>query len=971
MANEIFATVTSINGQAYARNAEGERRELRPGDVLFEGETLVTPDGGSAELSFVDGSSLLVSDVPEIAITGDLMTGTASGPDESAVEDETVQQVLAALESGQDIGDVLEAPAAGPDAAAQADQTGQEGLSFIRLGRIVEQTSEFAGIAGSASQEAAVVVDDELVGSVDAVDDSSTTGESQPVVIDVQDNDDFQEGSYLTAVTNGSNGSVVINADNTVTYSPEAGFLGTDTFTYTATSIDGIGQDTAVVTVVVNSEPLPPPTPPVPPTISITDDVVVEGETATLTISLSKPWTETVSVQYSSSDGSAVAPEDYDPVTGLVTVTFAPGETSKDISVSTNVDNAEEETETFDVNLSSPTNATIDDETGVVTIENGPVEPPTPIPIPIPIPTPTPTPTPGVLGVEPGNAEVNEAGLPVRSSEPAGSNEAANSEITEGTITYTAQDGPAVVTIGGVAVASVGQTVAGTSGTLTITSIAVGSIGYSYTLTDNTLTDPSSDTFAVVVTDADGDFQSGNLVVTIVDDTPVVGDFVDFSVTNVSGVTDGATNVGFVSGADDWSDINITGEAINGLTYRPQEVAQDASGNVLSVTLTAEESSSAEAVFSFTVMADGAQSFNLIKPEAGIELGPILLSGTTPGGTTPFLELEDGSVEFSGIGWLGDNSVFGLGESGVYADDQGMGVGSDAEIDVTDSLTLEFYQPGSQGDDIPDSSSANAVERPIDSVTFTVTSGGGPLTWKVYNTLDNTEESGQIVDASPGFTIDPTIDFNKIEITGEVQNFTQTKLQLGSLFTTEKLLPVGETIIFNVTGTDGDGDVTPSDDVTVQIVADGASTRAFSAQDNVASDVSVQTDSQEAQTVVATGASDTLLATGDADVFVWSLADNTVEGDQIVGFNPDADAINIADLLDDTVDTTEFSSYLDVSLEGDNTVIKVSNSGDFENAQQTITVQDVNLFEGIDFSDSAALSTALQNMVDAGKLITD
>ena len=967
MANEIFATVTSINGQAYARNAEGERRELRPGDVLFEGETLVTPDGGSAELSFVDGSSLLVSDVPEIAITGDLMTGTASGPDESAVEDETVQQVLAALESGQDIGDVLEAPAAGPDAAAQADQTGQEGLSFIRLGRIVEQTSEFAGIAGSASQEAAVVVDDELVGSVDAVDDSSTTGESQPVVIDVQDNDDFQEGSYLTAVTNGSNGSVVINGDNTVTYSPEAGFLGTDTFTYTATSIDGIGQDTAVVTVVVNSEPLPPPTPPVPPTISITDDVVVEGETATLTISLSKPWTETVSVQYSSSDGSAVAPGDYDPVTGLVTITFAPGETSKDISVSTNVDNAEEETETFDVNLSSPTNATIADETGVVAIENGPVEPPTPTPTPIPIPIPPP----GVLDVEPGNAEVNEAGLPARSSEAAGSNEAANSETTEGTITYTAEDGPAVVTISGVAVASVGQTVAGASGTLTVTSIAVGSIGYSYTLTDNTLTDPSSDTFAVVVTDADGDFQSGNLSVTIVDDTPVVGDFVDFSVTNAIGVTAGAANTGFVSGADDWSDISITGEAIDGLTYRPLDVSKDASGNVLSVTLTAQESSGSDDVFSFTVMADGTQSFNLIKPEAEIQLGPILLSGTTPGGTTPFLELEDGSVEFSGIGWLGDNSVFGFGESGVYADDQGMGVGSDAEIDVTDSLTLEFYHPGSQGDDIPDSSSANAVERPIDSVTFTVTSGGGPLTWKVYNTLDDTEESGQIVDASPGFTIDPTIDFNKIEITGEVQNFTQTKLQLGSLFTTETLLPVGETIVFNVTGTDGDGDVTSSDDVTVQIVADGASTLAFSAQDNVASDVIVQTDSQEAQTAVATGASDTLSATGDADVFVWSLADNTVEGDQIVGFNPDADAINIADLLDDTVDTTEFSSYLDVSLEGDNTVIKVSNSGDFENAQQTITVQDVNLFEGIDFSDSAAVSTALQNMIDAGKLITD
>ena len=71
------------------------------------------------------------------------------------------------------------------------------------------------------------------------------------------------------------------------------------------------------------------------------------------------------------------------------------------------------------------------------------------------------------------------------------------------------------------------------------------------------------------------------------------------------------------------------------------------------------------------------------------------------------------------------------------------------------------------------------------------------------------------------------------------------------------------------------------------------------------------------------------------------------------------------------MNTTDFASYLDISLEGADTVIKVSNSGDFQNAQQIITVQDVNLFAGIDYNDSAALSTALQNMVDAGKLITD
>ena len=113
------------------------------------------------------------------------------------------------------------------------------------------------------------------------------------------------------------------------------------------------------------------------------------------------------------------------------------------------------------------------------------------------------------------------------------------------------------------------------------------------------------------------------------------------------------------------------------------------------------------------------------------------------------------------------------------------------------------------------------------------------------------------------------------------------------------------------------------------------------------------------------------MATDDADKFVWSLADDTVQGDTIVGFNEAADAINIADILADTVDTTDFSSYLNVSVDGASTVLRISSTGDFEHADQVITVQDVNLFEGVDFSDTAALSTALQNMVDSGKLITD
>jgi hypothetical protein len=51
-------------------------------------------------------------------------------------------------------------------------------------------------------------------------------------------------------VTQGTNGSVFIDG-STVTYTPNAGFNGTDSFTYTAT--DGVLTDTANVIVTVNA----------------------------------------------------------------------------------------------------------------------------------------------------------------------------------------------------------------------------------------------------------------------------------------------------------------------------------------------------------------------------------------------------------------------------------------------------------------------------------------------------------------------------------------------------------------------------------------------------------------------------------------------------------------------------------------------------------------------------------------------
>ena len=86
-----------------------------------------------------------------------------------------------------------------------------------------------------------------------AQDDARSTAEGTPVTIDVLANDADPDGDDLTitAVTPPQNGTAVVT-DATVQYRPNAGFSGTDAFTYTVA--DGGGATaTATVTVVVEA----------------------------------------------------------------------------------------------------------------------------------------------------------------------------------------------------------------------------------------------------------------------------------------------------------------------------------------------------------------------------------------------------------------------------------------------------------------------------------------------------------------------------------------------------------------------------------------------------------------------------------------------------------------------------------------------------------------------------------------------
>jgi uncharacterized repeat protein (TIGR01451 family) len=131
--------------------------------------------------------------------------------------------------------------------------------------------------------------------------------------------------------------------------------------------VDGQGQGT-----INDNDPAP--------SLSINDASIAEGDSGTtplvFTVSLSAASGQTVIVNYATADNSAAAGVDYQSTSG--TLTFNPGDTQKTISVPINGDTTFESNETFFVNLSGQTNATISDSQGQGTITNDDAAPPTP-----------------------------------------------------------------------------------------------------------------------------------------------------------------------------------------------------------------------------------------------------------------------------------------------------------------------------------------------------------------------------------------------------------------------------------------------------------------------------------------------------------------------------------------------------------------------------------------------------------------
>ena len=115
-----------------------------------------------------------------------------------------------------------------------------------------------------------------------AQDDTATTNQNTPVTIAsttllANDSDIDGDALNISNVGNANNGSVVLDQDSNVVFTPAADFTGEATFDYTVSdSNGGSGTAKAIVTVKANSEPEPTPTPTPNPTPTPTPTPIPE-----------------------------------------------------------------------------------------------------------------------------------------------------------------------------------------------------------------------------------------------------------------------------------------------------------------------------------------------------------------------------------------------------------------------------------------------------------------------------------------------------------------------------------------------------------------------------------------------------------------------------------------------------------------------------------------------------------------------
>ncbi|MDZ7921813.1 tandem-95 repeat protein [Rhodoferax sp.] len=395
-ANQVTAqargVVVILQGKAWIVNVDGSRRDLKVGDEVQEGQVIATEDGSVLELALPNGQPLNIASGRELLLDANLLGTATTDPTEAALKDlnSGAEAVARALATGTgDLSAELEATAAGLGGGEGGDSH-----SFVRLVRISEELAPL-DIQRSAQE----ITEEPIFQSGTDSNSSIAQAISDPTVIGVSSPREIEGTSlsysvslsgtttqtvtYSFSLSGGAPASQAATAsdygtpvfNNGVTFNALSGTItvpaGVNGFNITIPTVNdvsyeneeyllvNVGGAIGTGTIVDNDTA---------PVFNVGSDFIVDEAAGTITFTVTKTGSTNLasSVAFTTVDGSAAAGSDYTATAG--TLNFAANETSKTITVPITNDTVFEGAESFSLQISTPTNATIGDNSQVATI---------------------------------------------------------------------------------------------------------------------------------------------------------------------------------------------------------------------------------------------------------------------------------------------------------------------------------------------------------------------------------------------------------------------------------------------------------------------------------------------------------------------------------------------------------------------------------------------------------------------------
>ena len=145
----VIARVAALQGEVFARSAEGVVRRLKVGDPVREGDVITPGAGGRIELALQDGTTRLVRSGEQLTVDAEVAGEVKPDAADAALlaGNGQFERVIKAINEGGSLDELLEETAAGEAGGVDG------GSSFVRLLRIAENVDPLVFRFGSPDRD--------------------------------------------------------------------------------------------------------------------------------------------------------------------------------------------------------------------------------------------------------------------------------------------------------------------------------------------------------------------------------------------------------------------------------------------------------------------------------------------------------------------------------------------------------------------------------------------------------------------------------------------------------------------------------------------------------------------------------------------------------------------------------------------------------------------------------------------------